>query len=265
MPRGINVYDEARLQGRLWTPAQLGGNLLGWWDASRAETITLVSNAVSQWSDISGRGNHLVQGTASKRPAYSTFAGRPAVILDGTDDTLLTTNVTPQNVAIFLVHGYPNNNSAPPFVFSRNDGSTSNSVQEVHLASNGAIRGVNNEAGPYADTPTGTPQSFYDDGVLGGAYGESGNNVLRAHLNGRVEQAATARQNTATSVHCFGARDNTTFFAASRYTEIVMFTNWTLPDIWKIEGYLAHRWRGLPLSRLIADHPFRNRPPLIGD
>ena len=265
MPRGVNALDEARLQGRLWTPANLGGNLLGWWDASRAETITLVSNAVSQWNDISGLGNHLTQGTAGKRPAYSSFAGRPAVVLDGTDDTLLTTNVTPQNVAIFAVHGYPNNNSVPPFAWSRNDGNTSAAVQEMHLASSGSIRGVNNNTGPYADTPTGTPQSFYDDCILGGAYGQTGNNVMRAHLNGRSASSSTSRQDTTTSPHCFGMRDNSQFPAASRFTEIVMFTNWTLPDIWKVEGYFAQRWGGLPLSRLIADHPFANRPPLIGD
>jgi hypothetical protein len=31
----------------------------------------------------------------------------------------------------------------------------------------------------------------------------------------------------------------------------------------QIEGYLAHKW-GLQNS-LVASHPFRNRPPLIGD
>ena len=251
---------------RLWTPASLGGNLLGWWDASRAETITLVSNAVSQWSDLSGKGNHLVQATASKRPAYGSFAGRPSVILDGTDDTLLTSLVTPPNVAIFSVYGYPNNNSSPPFVWSRNDGNTSSAVQELHLSSNGTIRAINRNTGPYADTPTGTPQSFYDDCTLGGAYGELNNDVLRAHLNGLAVQSATVREVTnVTSELCFGMRDNSVLPSASRYTEIVMFTNWTLPDIWKVEGYLAHRWGGLPLSRLITNHPFRNRPPLIRD
>lgn len=267
MPRGVGLnwrYDEARLQGRLWTPALLNG-ILGWWDASRAGTITLVSNAVSQWNDVSGRGNHLVQATAGKRPTYGTFANRPAIILDGTDDTLLTTNITPQNVAIFAVYGYPNNSSAPPFAWSRNDGNTTNSVQELHLSSTGSIRAVNNDVGPFADTPTGTPQSFYDDCTMGGAYGETGNNVLRGHLNGRAVQTATARQNTTTSVHCFGMRDNSVFPSASRFTEIVMFTNWTIADIEKIEGYFTWRWGGLPLQRLIANHPFRNRPPLIGE
>ena len=249
---------------RLWIPTDLGIKLLGWWDASRVETITLVSNAVSQWNDISGRDNHLIQGIAQKRPTYGSFAGRPSVILDGGNDSLLTTNVTPQNIAIFAVFGYPNNNSSPPFAWSRNDGTNSN-CQELHVSFNGAIRAVNHELGPYADTPTGTPQSFYDNCIIGGAYGQVGNNVLQAHLNGRFVQTATVRQDGITSVHCFGQRDNNAFSSASRFTEIAMFTNWTILDIQNIEGYFAHRWQGLLLSRLITDHPYKNRPPLISD
>jgi hypothetical protein len=62
-----------------------------------------------------------------------------------------------------------------------------------------------------------------------------------------------------------GQRDNNLFASASRFTEIAIFTNWTIPDIQKIEGYFAHRWQGLLLSRLITDHPFKNRPPLVSD
>jgi endo-1,4-beta-D-glucanase Y len=100
---------------------------------------------------------------------------------------------------------------------------------------------------------------------MGGAYGESGNNVMRAHLNGRFVQTATTRQNTNTNVHCFGMRDNSQYPAASRFTEIVMWTNWTITDINKTEGYLAWAWGGLPRFRIIDTHPFRQRPPLEGD
>ncbi len=249
---------------RLWTPTDLGIKLLGWWDASLSETIALVAGAVLQWNDLSGKNNHLIQTTAGNRPIYDTFAGRPSITFDGTNDSLLTTNVSPQNIAIFAVFGYPNNSSHPPFIWSRNDLTGSN-CQEVHLAVAGSIRVVNNERGPHADTPTGTPQSFYDNAIIGGAYGEIGNNVTRAHLNGRAVQATPARQDSITSVHCFGRRDNNSWFSASRFTEIVMWTNWTIPDIQRIEGYFAHRWQGLLLSRLITDHPFKNRPPLVSD
>ncbi len=269
MPRGVGLnwrYDEARLQGRLWTPQALDGNLIGWWDASRIDTITLVSSVVSRWNDISGKGNHLVQGTASSRPSLGTFANRRAVIFDGVDDFLTTTNISPQNLAIFAVHGYPNNSTSPAFIWSRNDGSQTINVQEVHLATSGSIRAINREAGPFADTALGTPQSFYDDCTIGAAYGQSGNNVMRAYLNGLVATAATSRQDSATNTHYFGRRGATVpLYSASRFSEIVMVTNFTFPNLEKIKGYLAWKWGGLPFSRLIATHPFRNRPPLIGD
>jgi hypothetical protein len=249
---------------RSWTPTNLGVKLLGWWDASLSETIALVAGAVLQWNDLSGQNNHLIQTTAGNRPIYNTFAGRPSITFDGVNDALLTTNVSPQNIAIFAVFGYPNNNSQPPFAWSSNDGTNSN-CQELHLSFNGSIRAINNDMGPYADTPTGTPQSFYDNCIIGGAYGESGNNVTRAHLNGRAVQATPVRQDNITSVLCLGQRDNNLFASASRFTEIAIFTDWTIPDIQKIEGYFAHRWQGLLLSRLITEHPFKNRPPLVSD
>jgi hypothetical protein len=248
----------------LWTPTNLGIKLLGWWDASLSGTITLVDNAVSRWNDLSGQNNHWIQPTAGKRPITDIFAGRPSITFDGLNDSLLTTNVLPQNIAIFAVFGYPNNNSQPPFAWSRNDGTNFN-CQELHLSFNGSIRAINNDGHTYADTPTGTPQSFYDNCIIGGAYGESGNNVTRAHLNGRAVQATPVRQDNITSVLCLGQRDNNLLASASRFTEIAIFTNWTILDIQKIEGYFAHRWQGLLLSRLITDHPFKNRPPLITD
>ena len=46
-------------------------NAVAWFDASNAGTITHSSNAVSQWADKSGRGNHAIQATASAKPTYS--------------------------------------------------------------------------------------------------------------------------------------------------------------------------------------------------
>jgi hypothetical protein len=46
-------------------------NAVAWFDASSAGTITHSSNAVSQWADKSGRGNHATQSTASAKPTYS--------------------------------------------------------------------------------------------------------------------------------------------------------------------------------------------------
>jgi hypothetical protein len=139
-------------------------------------------------------------------------------------------------------------------------------VQEVHLQSVGSIRAINYEGGPYADTPTGTPQSFFDDCIMGGAYGPAADPELRGHLNGRSVSLSRSPASATLYQKVFGVRKNaTTLPSQARFSEIIMISDWSLDDLRKIEGYLAHRWGGLPRSRLIADHPFKNRPPVIGD
>jgi hypothetical protein len=65
-----------------WSPLSFGSDLLGWWDAQDGATITQSGGTVSQWSDKSGSGNHLVQATGANQPAYDPtgFDGsRPAI------------------------------------------------------------------------------------------------------------------------------------------------------------------------------------------
>lgn len=55
------------------TPAFLPSDIAGlqlWLDASDTASITHVAGLVSQWSDKSGNGRHMVQGTATRQPLY---------------------------------------------------------------------------------------------------------------------------------------------------------------------------------------------------
>lgn len=74
-------------RARGWLPLQVSP--YAWWDASRADLVTLVGGNVSSWKDIIA-GYDLVQGTGSARPAYSLtgFGGREVVTGDGLDDEL---------------------------------------------------------------------------------------------------------------------------------------------------------------------------------
>jgi hypothetical protein len=49
----------------IWTPRRFA-NCVQWLDADQG--VTLTSGKVSQWSDLSGSGNHATQGTAGVRP-----------------------------------------------------------------------------------------------------------------------------------------------------------------------------------------------------
>src|SRR5215203_2897576 len=81
MPRGIDRYDEARLQGRLWTPAAIQPALGCWLDAGDPSTI-IYATGVSSWRDKSGRGAHATQATGALQPIYNP-SGPPRITFTG--------------------------------------------------------------------------------------------------------------------------------------------------------------------------------------
>jgi hypothetical protein len=68
MPRGVSPVDEARLQGRLWSPALLRTAL--WLDAADLSTIS-TATGVSQLRDKSGNGRNFTQGTGGTQPTLT--------------------------------------------------------------------------------------------------------------------------------------------------------------------------------------------------
>jgi hypothetical protein len=95
-----------------------------WLDAEDSSTITHSSNAVSQWSDKSGNGNHATQSTAANRPSLAT----KAIQFDGTNDGFtLTNDISHPNLNVFFVvkgHGflYSNNGTERTLFYNHNSG-----------------------------------------------------------------------------------------------------------------------------------------------
>jgi len=67
-----------------WTPASLP-NLVAWYDASNAGSITASGGKVSQWSDLSGANNHFTQATGGNQPStgVATINSLNAIHFDG--------------------------------------------------------------------------------------------------------------------------------------------------------------------------------------
>ncbi len=87
---------------RPWIPRDEPG-IVAWYDAAQGITI---ATGVSQWSDISGNGNHLVQGTAGAQPTFfasGTPSGKPIVRFDGVNDDLQKAFTLAQPVTVFDV------------------------------------------------------------------------------------------------------------------------------------------------------------------
>lgn len=70
------------------TPLAILGSL-AWW--VRADMGITIGTGVSAWADQSGNGVNFTQGTGANQPAYNAAGldGRPTVLGDGTNDTLL--------------------------------------------------------------------------------------------------------------------------------------------------------------------------------
>lgn len=88
-----------------WTPSMIPG-LVGWFDA---QSLGLAdAAAVASWPNLASGGAAAVQATSGARPVVSIakINGHPAVVADGTDDTLAF-SVTPYTgpVSVYIVGG----------------------------------------------------------------------------------------------------------------------------------------------------------------
>lgn len=88
--------------GGPFTPGSLP-NLVTW-----VRSDTVVGSPVSQWTDLSGNGNHIVQATLAKRPAINAsdaqYNGLPSLAFDGTTTAMATVgNITLGAYTVWMV------------------------------------------------------------------------------------------------------------------------------------------------------------------
>jgi hypothetical protein len=276
MPRGISRFDEAMLQGRLWTPDLVRPNLSFWQDAADRSTIT-IATGVSEWRDKSGNNRHFTQATGANQPSYSDtgFLGRPGITFDGTDDNLRLTGISSQ---------ITNQTHGVYWVFRRISGNAGGagynptiSVRTSNNSDGGALHYVKNSNAlgasyPYYNHPA--TQSY--DLTSGTAY-QNGIGYVMSF------QANAASSATAWSVHRSGTLEGNTNgittpnsnndgyvlahqinparFLNCVFGEVLMVQNTNARLRQLVEGYLAWKWGVL----LGGAHPYANRPPLIGD
>ena len=186
-----------------FNPKSIAG-LEAWYAADVASSIT-IATGVQQWSDLSGKGRHLIQDTTNNQPAYNivTVNGKPTVTFDGTNDRLGTTATfsVALPVSMFLVyrfegayvsgaprvfsHGVPTLRQAEFFRNDVNDtrpylgsGGVSNQTARVRLRKNQVV--FNYQTEPRVATPDADVQAF---NIWDFEFGETGGNpVARIEL-----------------------------------------------------------------------------------
>ena len=260
MPRGVNRYDEARLQGRLWTPDLV--RPVFWLDAADLSTIT-ISTGVSIWRDKTSSGVNAVQPTAANQPSYGAalFPGSlPGVLFDGTNDEMNISTTAGQN----LTHGVY-------WVFARRGaGSGSDGYRPSIGTPTGALHYINSSSRGASYPYYGNPAfSFYDNAQL---YSNDVPYLMSFQLNGTgwgvwrngtIEETTTAASvpNSNNVGYTIARQPNASRWSNNVYAEILLVQVTNTPIRQLVEGYFSWKW-GVPLA---ASHPFANRPPLIGD
>jgi hypothetical protein len=256
MPRGLSDYDSARIQGRLWTPEVLRPDF--WFDAADQSTITISSGNVTQWNDKSGNARNLT--TASSYPSYSiegrnglnvvTFSGSSLAV------TGLSINYTAQSTfGAFRLGSYP----LYARVWTQSDAG-------IDFSTSGAYIPI--VSGPATPTWCSYTTNFESQiSLTDGAWcifsSVHNGAVLRNAANGVL--AALASATLSKTFTRFGMTDSfsgaTVPFSGDYGELVVLPTGGVTRDRVLVEGYLSWKW-AIPLA---ANHPFANRPPLIGD
>lgn len=268
MPRGTDRYDEARLQGRLWTPASLAPCV--WFDAMDLSTFTLDgSGNVSQWSDKSGTGNNAAQATSGKRPTYVALGrnSRPSVRFLIANATRLDLSVTgfptgTTDHTLCAVYYAPTGIGAYMQCFAWGDvGFPSGRVRSL-LSTDTDVLNFNMFAIDHN-----TSVAVGTDHVITHTFvGSSGASSL--YIDGAAASTATlgAASTTTFGASIGGAPSNGSGFddyLTGDVQEIILVPRLLgLSDVNSLTGYAAWKWGYV--SKLAASHPFKNRPPLIG-
>ena len=267
MPRGVSLVDEARLQRRLWTPAVALPAV--WLDAADLSTIT-IATGVSEWRDKSGNGSHATQATAANQPVYSQtgFFGLPGITFDGSNDQLNISTTRMQNTThgvfwVFIRRGPGTGDAYRP------------SVGVLSAADRGALHYVKNSNNFGASYPyfSGPINNNYDLGS-GTAYNNTAAQVMAFQSNvtgwgvwrdGSLEGTTSgiATPNTTNTGFILASQSALNRKSNITMTEFILLETTDNRRRQTVEGYLAHKW-GLT-ANLPAAHPFKNRPPLIGD
>ena len=260
MPRGINQYDEARLQGRLLTPLllaqRLRTRLLFWWSA---DFLTVDANGlVSGATDLTGQGRNGSQATATARltyfPSDPMFNGRPAYGMTTNPSVLsflgdsTTRTVFHYFVSCYYKDGIDNSFDQSSYVVSG-------------AGSFGAFRlqGLLGTNGWQNLTPN---RTFYNTGdPFPSVNGFPASQTLLPLPASVIQSSAALGRSNATRV---GGGDTASNAWIGGFRHVVA-CNQVMNSIETslIEGVIA--WDDGTQERLIATHPFRNRPPLIGD
>lgn len=217
-------------------------NLEYWYDATRS-VVRDGSNVVSQWTDLSGKGRHLVQPTAGNRPTFvpgglaNNF--NPMIYFDGVDDWLQYSGPTlAQPLSIYIALSPVFEASKIFYAFG------SYGWGDIYWRIASANGSTAMYTGALLTTPTNitqTPNVF--------AY-TMGGGTIEGYLNGNLTSFASgASSNGMTGGLYVGRRQPSAVDIFKGYVgEILIFSaKHNATERQKVDKYLTNKWVGAPV------------------
>jgi hypothetical protein len=285
MPRGTNIYDEAQLQGRLWTPALVRPAL--WLDAADLSTIS-TATGVSEWRDKSGNGRHFTQGTGGTQPTFTANGLNSIPVLSFNGSQYLTSpaavstwnflhNTNGSSIFVVWKAGNIADPNAAYGLMGTNAATSANIGTYIAFddrasvpRNNGVLAqvsggGSTSVSAASADNlmPANTPVilSHIADPNNGTAANRSFVRVNKTLSQINTQLTAPSASNASFALQ-IGALGNNVLTLTGYIAEIVVLASVASTAIrQQIEGHLAWKW-GLR-ANIVDDHPFKNQPPLI--
>lgn len=276
MPRGTSFYDQAKLQGRLWTPESEAGRFLAWCSTDHEPSRALSGTAVTGWKDRLGKIADFAQATSGARPTFSPqysmgdIVNRPAFTFDGGDWMLSANSVNQTNDPFLFVTvasfgdgtTTPATNARLGSVIRLNDfGDTLDATCSTLVMRNGSATSVIcNRGGVTGNAPSVTAHTPTIFAVqFNGTAGQIG-------LNGAAITPVTGSFNLFLNQYYIGCGRSGGTDGAIPWRgpiwEFAFCRDTTAYD--KMAGYLAHKLWPPGRNPLPASHRYKNVPPLIG-
>lgn len=258
MPRGVNALDEARLQGRLWTPDIDGA--ARWLDFADLSTMTSSTGISAVRCKASGLS--FSQATASKQPTL--------VFRDGRPDGLRFVKTAGQ---ILIAAGVVSSARFTALLMTTESGSgsTMEPLYNGNAASNGwgylynwsgdpnRLQGIYGAVAVLQAASTRTPNATYIT-TLGR---RASDNIFEVNETSFTVASANFASPTGNiGVGGDGTRD-ADHYDGTIHGVLIYPRELTVYERQRAAAFLA--WNHGRREILSAANPFRNRPPLIGD
>jgi hypothetical protein len=268
MPRGVGALDEARLQGRLWSPRVLNPTL--WVKANAPGTLTVSGTTVTGVTDAASGAAWTVAGSIGRD--LTQLGGLPTLRLNNaTENQILTIAQSYAGNEITLVSLHRNRSAVGSRItFGRLFSLWAAGVNDFNSTNGGILTyGVTGANGVsfYRNIGIAASTSPLINNVWGCVVATRSGTAVTISLDGRARVTGT----TAAANFNFGnvriGNDDGPRQDSGMdgyIAENLLLTRaLSQPEEFALTGYLAWEWGRV--ETLPASHPFANRPPLIGD